>query len=362
MDGGQNPTPATTTPEPPTPITTPLPIPTPGPGDAARVRSGRAGAVGPSPETARRKDEDLIPTTTAPSMAGPDIEVLRQSAWLWSHPDVLAAALTDNPRGQAYLGGILPDLQPSPTGRAVVEALLAHGKVNVDILPPELRALNGSVQPWVPSIYIYDMNQPETTFAHEALHLLQRLSGVDPRNIAGEVVVQVRVPGRDPAKFWGDELGVRYRPGFSLAMEREAYAIDLTIQFELAEVAIRVAPNDPNLQKKVNDRSDEVRRLTMQGPAAAFREVLAQGRPNHAPTGASIYDPFAEGNNPPRDWRQDLARMRLAAVVPHVERAAQHAAPPGAKRPPQPAISARSPQAPTTPPTPRTGPPRQRAK
>ncbi|HKZ55300.1 MAG TPA: hypothetical protein VJ123_07460, partial [Anaerolineales bacterium] len=159
-DGGQphppqKPTPATATPAPPTPTTTPQPIPTPGPSDAAMARSGLPRTVGPSPETARRKDEDLIPTTTAPSMAGPDIEALRQSAWLWSHPDVLAAALTDNSRGQAYLGGILPHLQPSPTGRAVVEALLAHGKVNVDILPPELRALNGSVQPWVPSIYIY---------------------------------------------------------------------------------------------------------------------------------------------------------------------------------------------------------------
>ncbi|HKZ54835.1 MAG TPA: hypothetical protein VJ123_05095, partial [Anaerolineales bacterium] len=233
-----------------------------------------------------------------------------------------------------------------------------------DILPPELRALNGSVQPWVPSIYIYDMNQPETTFAHEALHLLQRLSGVDPRNIAGEVVVQVRVPGRDPAKLWGDELGLSYRPGFSLAMEREAYAIDLTIQFELAAAAARGAPTAVAKVRKQDmiNRSYEVHRLTMEGPAAAFREVLAQGRANHAPTGASIYDPFPKGNDPPRDWRQDMARMSLAAVVPHVERAAQHAAPPAAKQPPRSGSSARSPQAPPTPPTPRTGPPRQRAK
>jgi len=72
--------------------------------------------------------------------------------------------------------------------------------------------LDASVQPWVPSIYMYNDTQPGTAFAHEALHLLQRLSGVDPRSIAGDVVVQFRVPGRDPAKFWGDAFGVRYRP------------------------------------------------------------------------------------------------------------------------------------------------------
>jgi len=153
----------------------------------------------------------------------------------------------------------------------------------------------------------------------------------------------VRLPGRDPASLWGDELGVRYQPGFSLAMEREAYAAQNTILFELAEAA-----GDKNAMK---DRSEDVHELTMRGPMVALRWVLDRG-----------YGSFPEGNSPPRNWSQDLARMGLAGIIPRVERAAQYAPPPVARGRPATANRAGRPNTPAPPAPARRGPPRQRAR
>jgi len=116
--------------------------------------------------------------------------------------------------------------------------------------------------------------------------------------------------------------GVVYNPysGF----EREAYAVSLTIEFELENMN-----TNPDFGQ-LRILSDQIRHLTMEDPEAAFQEVLDIGRLN--PSDPSAYDGFPTGNDPPRDWREDLRRMGLGDVIPNIEHAAQYSAPP--TRPP----------------------------
>jgi len=137
-------------------------------------------------------------------------------------------------------------------------------------------------------------------------------------------------------------------------MEREAYAVENTILFELAVVGGNL--NGKNLHSRIT------RNLTMRDSAAAFREVLAQGRPNHVPAGPSAFDPFTEGNDPQRDWRQDLATMGLGSVISKVDRAANFALPPTKRGPTRAANSGKQIPAPASPPAARRGPPRQNAR
>ena len=254
-----------------------------------------------------------------------EIELQRHLTWLWNNPDVMAKSLTKNPEGQAYLENkVLPVLGQSPTGRVVIRTLLERGPVNVNFLPdwlvnppklikPIYPGLHANIQPFGDTIFMFNDAQPGTVLAHEGVHLLARESGVDPETFIGHV------------------LNPPYKPGMSLQMEREAYAVSLTIEFELVE-------NDPSLPPNVkgpilDTLSNQIHSLTMGGPEAAFQAVLDIGRPN--PSDPSAYDGFPTGNDPPRDWREDLSRMGLGEVIPNIERATQHNVsppPPASKR------------------------------
>ena len=210
-----------------------------------------------------------------PADAWTQAELQRARNWLWSHPEALAAVLTDNPAGRDYLAKKLPDLINSPTGCAVIEALLAHGQINVGFFPGWP---NASIQPWTGTIFMADNTQPAHVFAHEAVHYLARVTGVDPLSIAGDF------------ELW------RYRPGFSLQMEREAYILEKTIQFELASGG----------EKK--RLANEIRTLiALDDTEAAFAMVQQYG--------GGAYDWYPTNNKPVRDWRVDLQQMGFGAEV-----------------------------------------------
>jgi hypothetical protein len=217
------------------------------------------------------------------------------SQWLWAHPAALAAVLTDDREGQEYLETTaLPQLSNSPTGRAVVEALLEHAPVEMVIIPEFVRDISEwveaqtgrglpNLQPFGRLVIMYSPSQPGYIFAHEAVHLMARQTGVDPWSIAGG----------------GGQ------PGFSLQMEREAMIVESTIKFEL--------------ETRATERqliSEDIRVLTnLQDHQAAFAKVDELG--------GQVYGWFPEGNTPVRDWRADLLDLGLGqeTIVATVEAA-----------------------------------------
>ncbi|HEY4666020.1 MAG TPA: hypothetical protein VIH26_01830 [Anaerolineales bacterium] len=215
--------------------------------------------------------------------------------WLWAHPAALAAVLTDDREGQEYLEQTaLPQLSNSPTGRAVIEALLEHAPVKMLIIPEFARDISEwvqthtgkglpNLQPFGRLVIMYSPSQPGHIFAHEAIHLMARQTGVDPWSIAGGIG----------------------RPGFSLQMEREAMIVESTIKFEL--------------ETRATERqliSEDIRVLTnLQDHQAAFAKVDELG--------GQVYGWFPEGNTPVRDWRADLLDLGLGqeTIVAIVEAA-----------------------------------------
>ena len=151
------------------------------------------------------------------------------SQWLWAYPAALAAVLTNDQEGREYLEQTaLPQLSNSPSGRAVIEALLEHAPVRVIIAPDVVEdpqswlrdhnlewlgdllkqagkevdtqlerlfgikglegllanGLGASLQPASRNIIMISESEAGHVFAHEAVHLLARVSGVDPLTIA----------------------------------------------------------------------------------------------------------------------------------------------------------------------------------
>jgi len=203
--------------------------------------------------------------------------------------------LTDDREGQEYLEQTaLPQLSNSPTGRAVIEALLEHAPVKMLIIPEFARDISEwvqthtgkglpNLQPFGRLVIMYSPSQPGHIFAHEAIHLMARQTGVDPWSIAGG----------------------SGRPGFSLQMEREAMIVESTIKFEL--------------ETRATERqliSEDIRVLTnLQDHQAAFAKVDELG--------GQVYGWFPEGNTPVRDWRADLLDLGLGqeTIVAIVEAA-----------------------------------------
>lgn len=259
------------------------------------------------------------------------------SQWLWAHPAALAAVLTSDREGQEYLEQTaLPQLSNSPTGRAVIEALLEHAPVRVIIAPEVVEdpqtwlrdrnlewlgdwlkqagkeldnlfgtrlfgavsgsGLDASLQPASRNIIMISENEPGHVFAHEAVHMLARVSGVDPLTIAGA---------------FGPE---GHQPGFSLAMEREAYVVEWTIRLEA-----------PHPSDDVDELRVQLRKLAGYDTNAAFEVVKG--------IGGGQYDWFPIGNDPPRHWRADLLALGLGSqVVEAIEDAAQFPPPPPLQR------------------------------
>ena len=219
------------------------------------------------------------------------------SQWLWAHPAALAAVLTNDREGRDYLEQTaLPQLSNSPSGRAVIEALLEHAPVKMLIIPEFARDISEWVQAHtgygLPNLQLfgrfvimYSPSQPGYIFAHEAVHLLARQSGVDPWSVAGG----------------------GGRPGFSLEMEREAYIVDHTIRLEAPHANEILTPDELRSRLRILAGYDN---------NAAFEMVKSIGRGD--------YDWFPPGNEPPRYWRADLRALGLpSGVIQAIEDAAQ---------------------------------------
>ena len=291
--------------------------------------------------------------------------------WLWANPAALAFVLTDTREGREYLEKTaLPQLSNSPTGRAVVEALLEHAPVAVVMMPQvlhdpqrwlrdgglqnwlrdhgldlaadwlvhsdiqateewiadlleqrDVHGINANLQPAFTNIIMLDPSQPGYIFAHEAVHLLARASGVDPATAAGEWELRWERPW--PGDHWwrilGDELQPhQVRPGYSLQMEREAMIVDTTIQLELMD------PTQPNAQIQIDKLTRRLRTLAGYDANAAFDMI----KTSHSP----YYDDFPPGNDPPRHWRADLLALGLGPeVIEAIDDSVQSPPPP---RPP----------------------------
>ena len=235
-----------------------------------------------------------------PEEKQPILEGAWNSAWLWANPASLAAALTNDREGQEYLERTaLPQLSNSPTGRAVVEALLEHAPVKMVFLPGPVRDISEWVRAHTGSglanlqlfgrlVIMYDPSQPGHIFAHEAVHLLARQAGVEPWSI----------------------LGDRERPGFSLQMEREAMIVDHTIQIET-----------PPRRFGVQELRSQLRTLAGDDASAAFQLIKRLYAPH--------YDSFPPGYEPPRHWRADLLALGLGPeVIQAIEDEGQFPPPP----------------------------------
>lgn len=230
----------------------------------------------------------------------------------------------------------------------MVEALLKHAPVRVIIVPEVIdnpqkclkdhnlewlgnwlrqlpiqgidrvldSGLDANLQPAFTNIIMVDGNQPGHIFAHEAVHLLARASGVDPSTFLGNWELRLDTwPGEKWWKLFGEQEEIRQtQPGFSLQMEREAMIVEHTIRIEA-----------PLPADDVPDLRSDLRILAGYDTNAAFEVVKKIGRGG--------YDWFPPGNEPPRYWRADLLALGLGPeVIRAIEDAAQFPPPPPSPR------------------------------